>query len=435
MRPNRNTHPRRTGSAAIAVVIIVAAILAAAAAGAFLFLRPSVPPLPQADYAQQVREKALREAGVTEQNAARAEAALAEFYRVYESDLAALYSPGSVQEFWPVYSDFAKLDADPQARQEFDEAVAATKASRVTDSMDRLASAAGLEPRLDPSGVSGLKLRRLSFVDRLQLRDAILNDDPQAAAEAFSRAQKLANVIGKPGYSKMDLLAAGGTRSSVESVILDALTSGRIDAEMARALLDATIPHDFATLDQLLEGERAMLRMEILDRSKNSGRDDQSLAEAEAKTLESWNTPLDERLKASKTLRDWQSDDWKRSELIKERAPSYYGFLETATYADHIHPGFHLALAIETFRPEQGSLPDSLDALVPDYLKAIPDDPMTGEPWVYRVDEESPQGYTLYAVGLDAEDNGGHQPMNPEAALNAVNGPGTDFVVFLRRPR
>ncbi|MFI4917217.1 MAG: hypothetical protein ACIAS6_12020 [Phycisphaerales bacterium JB060] len=435
MRPNRNTHPRRTGSAAIAVVIFVAAILAAAAAGAFLFLRPSVPPLPQADYAQQVREEALREAGVTEQDAARAEAALAEFYRVYKSDLAALYSPGSVQEFWPVYSDFAKLEADPKARQRFDEAVAATKASRVTDSMDRLASAAGLEPRLDPRGINDLKLRRLSFVDRLLLLEAILNNDPEAAVAAYSRALKLANVIGKPGYSRMSLLAAGGRRSNAESVILDALTGGRIDAKMARALLDATISHDFATLEQMLEGERAMLRMELIDRSRNTGRDDQSLAEAEARALEAWNAPLGKRLEASKALREWQSDEWKRSELLDERAPSYNGFLEMATYADHIHPGFHLALAIETFRLEQDSLPNSLDALVPDYLEAIPTDPMTGEPWVYRLDDESPQGYTLYAVGLDAEDNGGHQPMNPEAALNAVNGPGTDFVVIPRRPR
>jgi hypothetical protein len=341
----------------MATIIVVAVILAGAAATAFFLLRPSIPPLPSADYLQQVKDKALREAGVSERDAAIAESALSDFYRVYESDLDALYSPGSVQEYWPVYADLAKLDGDPQARQRFDEAVAATKASGVTEHMHRLASVRGLEPRLDPSGVSGLKLRRLSFVDRLLLRDAILNDDPQAAAEAFSRAQKLANVIGKPGYSKMDSLAAGGMRSSVERIILDGLTNGRIDAEMARAILDATIPHEFATLDQVLEGERALLRMEILDRSRNTGRDDEALAEAEAKTLDAWIAPLDERLEASKALRDWQSDEWKRSELLEERAPSYQSFLIFAMLADHFHPGFHLALAVETFRLEQGSHP------------------------------------------------------------------------------
>ena len=61
----------------------------------------------------------------------------------------------------------------------------------------------------------------------------------------------------------MDLLAAGGTRSSVESVILDALTSGRIDAEMARTLLNATISHDFATLEQIKEQLPETLKPEV----------------------------------------------------------------------------------------------------------------------------------------------------------------------------
>lgn len=55
---------------------------------------------------------------------------------------------------------------------------------------------------------------------------------------------------------------------------------------------------------------------------------------------------------------------------------------------------------------------------------------------MYRLDNASPQGNTRYAIGLDAEDNGGHQPMGPEAALpTASEGPGTDLVVIPNRPR
>jgi hypothetical protein len=427
----------RTGATLFPALAVFAVVLVAGGVAAYLFLNPVAPPLPRADYPQQVREKALRHAGLTDEEAYAAERALAEVYEIYEANLTDLYTPkGFLEEQWPVYLELSELEANPEARARFDEAVEATRASSITVKMDQLAGSGGLAPRLDPSGVSALKLRRLSFVDRILLRDAILNNDPQAAAEAFSRAQKLANIIGRPGYSKMDSLAAGGTRSSVESIVLDGMTSGRIDAEMARALLDATIPHDFATFDKVLEGERAMLRMEILDRSRNTGRDDQALAEAEARTLEAWNAPPNARLEAFKALGKWQSDEWDRSNLLEERAPSYRVFLTLAMLSDHSHPGFHLALAIETFRLEQGSLPISLDALVPDYLEAIPADPMTGEPWVYRIDESSPQGYTLYAVGLDAEDNGGRQPMHPEAALSTANqGPGTDYVVIPRRGR
>lgn len=424
------------GTTVFPTIAFFAVLLIAGGVLVYFFLLPSAAPLARADYAQQTRESALRAAGIRIEDAQAAEEALAEFHRIYEAELADLYSPdGVIREQWIVHAEISGLESDPQARERFDEAVRATKASGVTAAMDRIVLAGGLAPRLDRNDAGSAQFRRLALVDRILLRDAIIRNDAVSATAVFSRAQGLANVFGKTGYSRVAALVAGSTRAVPEDIILDGVVTGHVNAQMSRALLDATIPYEFASIDQVLEGERSMLRMEILEESRNTGLDDQSLAEIEAKALEAWNAPLGERLEAFRALGEWQSNGWKHSELLSDRAPSYQGLLQTATYADHIHPGFHTALAIETFRLEQGRLPGSLDDLTPDYLSETPVDPMIGDPWVYRLDESSPHGYTLYAVGLDAEDNGGHQPMNAEAALSTANGQGTDYVVIPRRPR
>jgi hypothetical protein len=62
------------------------------------------------------------------------------------------------------------------------------------------------------------------------------------------------------------------------------------------------------------------------------------------------------------------------------------------------------ALAAERYRLAKGKWPDSLGALVPDYLPAVPKDPYTGEPIrLRRLDD----GLAVYSVGPDKKDEGG----------------------------
>ncbi|MEN0019366.1 MAG: hypothetical protein AAF747_00625 [Planctomycetota bacterium] len=64
-------------------------------------------------------------------------------------------------------------------------------------------------------------------------------------------------------------------------------------------------------------------------------------------------------------------------------------------------------IAIERHRLTTGSLPTTLDELVPKYLDAVPRDIDADRPLTYRLDDASKHGYILYAVGRDGEDNGG----------------------------
>lgn len=61
-------------------------------------------------------------------------------------------------------------------------------------------------------------------------------------------------------------------------------------------------------------------------------------------------------------------------------------------------------LALRCFMLEQGEYPKTLQVLLPTYLDRLPDDPFSGQPLVYKVQED---GYLLYSVGPDRQDNGG----------------------------
>jgi hypothetical protein len=77
-----------------------------------------------------------------------------------------------------------------------------------------------------------------------------------------------------------------------------------------------------------------------------------------------------------------------------------------------------VALALERYRADKDGWPESLDALAPAYLPALPLDPYDGRLLRYK---RLADGVLVYSVGPDGEDNGG--------ALNrkAIVAPGTDL--------
>lgn len=61
-------------------------------------------------------------------------------------------------------------------------------------------------------------------------------------------------------------------------------------------------------------------------------------------------------------------------------------------------------LAARIYRSDHGRWPDSLNELVPDYVQALPEDPYTQRPFVYR---RAGDEMLLYSTGPDKTDNGG----------------------------
>ncbi len=68
-------------------------------------------------------------------------------------------------------------------------------------------------------------------------------------------------------------------------------------------------------------------------------------------------------------------------------------------------------LALAAFRTEEGRFPHRLEELVPEYLPGLPYDPFSGQPIVYRPQDDN---YLLYSFGEDRDDDGG-RPVDPNA--------------------
>lgn len=64
-----------------------------------------------------------------------------------------------------------------------------------------------------------------------------------------------------------------------------------------------------------------------------------------------------------------------------------------------------VAIALKRYQMQNHSQPPTLEALVPNFISALPSDPMSGKALCYRVDSST--GFVLYSVGEDGVDDGG----------------------------
>lgn len=86
--------------------------------------------------------------------------------------------------------------------------------------------------------------------------------------------------------------------------------------------------------------------------------------------------------------------------LLPALGRTQYAFLRKWAQADAVR----CIAAIETYRLDTGQLPESLGALVPNYLDDLPIDPYTEQPLIYRTLDP---GYVVYSVGPNETDDGG----------------------------
>ena len=63
------------------------------------------------------------------------------------------------------------------------------------------------------------------------------------------------------------------------------------------------------------------------------------------------------------------------------------------------------AIAVKRYQLRHGAPPPSLEALTPEFLPALPYDPMSGKALCYRLEPNG--GFLLYSVGEDGKDDGG----------------------------
>jgi hypothetical protein len=115
--------------------------------------------------------------------------------------------------------------------------------------------------------------------------------------------------------------------------------------------------------------------------------------------------------------------------LLKILVPAVGKLVDRGDMMKCVIGGTAVRLAIEGYRAEHGQCPPSLEALVPAWLDAVPEDPFSEGPYVYRLASgDRGAGYVLYSVGADGRDDGGlPSPVEPMAAFTK-GGWGCDFV-------
>jgi len=90
--------------------------------------------------------------------------------------------------------------------------------------------------------------------------------------------------------------------------------------------------------------------------------------------------------------------------LIPLFMPALHKVQDAADRAEQTQRNLHLAFALAAYHGEHGHYPMALDALAPKYLERVPNDLFTGKALIYRASEN---GYLLYSVGPNGEDDSG----------------------------
>ncbi len=90
--------------------------------------------------------------------------------------------------------------------------------------------------------------------------------------------------------------------------------------------------------------------------------------------------------------------------------PSLSGVADAGERYLGVRDGALIAIALETHRRGRGAYPETLDALSPALLPAVPVDRITGGPLRYRIVEGRP---LVYSVGADGDDDAGRSARAP----------------------
>jgi hypothetical protein len=127
--------------------------------------------------------------------------------------------------------------------------------------------------------------------------------------------------------------------------------------------------------------------------------------------------------------------DWRNPEVARWWVlwglPAYKRSQNAAERLLGHRDGVAAGIALELYRQEHGGYPESLNALVPEFLSEAPIDRVTGAPAHYRVVTGQP---LIYSVGADRKDDEGRYILNPTQAgfwdSNPDNLPKGDWVLY-----
>lgn len=108
--------------------------------------------------------------------------------------------------------------------------------------------------------------------------------------------------------------------------------------------------------------------------------------------------------------------------MVNLMVPSFSHISQSALMVQTRLRQADVALALERCHLKSGTYPTRLDALVPEFLAAVPSDPCDGKEMRYRVTEGG--RYSLWSVALDGRDDGGKVSVTKPEDTRLMTKPG-----------
>lgn len=318
--------------------------------------------------------------------------------------------------------------------------------------------------------------RTIARVNMARLDLALQRGDAAAAIEAVEQTLWLSRRT-----AALSTSAAHFSGRSIEIALLrrirEQIVAGRIDAHLARQLLDtvdAALP--IVPIAEVYEAQRLLRRgdMAILYNARGQmvperlraltidGIDRAALDPAadgdphlpDLDQMLAWHDRFSEPLAAVAAaiprergeIYDALAEaerlfDHPNPETLDARVVLFAtissGSVSQARFADHLalhHTATRIMLAIEIYRARHGAPPPSLQVLLPEILPNVPDDPFTHAPLHYTPDPDAPLGYILYSAGYDATDNRGRPWPEPDLSYKALTNEAEGFDYPLTPP-
>lgn len=223
---------------------------------------------------------------------------------------------------------------------------------------------------------------------------------------SYYRAQASRRVLGSVRILLRNATPGAASLAKLQSAFESLPDTDTLTHEMLqkRAEFIEVVTHPSSTI-----GEAVTARILRPVRTRDTRRQLADYDEALALTRLPWQQRveqaaiMDRRLAADfKAARESRFRAW----LLSRRRPFYGGIaLWPAAHDLAARRVAIAALAIERYRRATGGdRPSSLAALVPAYVRAVPQDPFSGAPLVY---ESGPQDYLVYSVDNNRTDDGG----------------------------
>ena len=116
-------------------------------------------------------------------------------------------------------------------------------------------------------------------------------------------------------------------------------------------------------------------------------------------------SPIQVRNLQTKADRDMSYHWWPYKTFARMLFPAIENAVKKLTYAQSSANMARVAIAQERYRLAHGEYPDSLEALVPQFIEKIPHDVIGGQPLHYRRTDDGQ--FVLYSIGWNETDDGG----------------------------